>query len=95
MTGRTVPADHTVRRGRMAKAEQFASVAADVRDLADEARDVADAYVALCVHAGVAAADVLCAARLQVRARGESHHEAVSLLATVDGAAATPRRCWT
>jgi len=33
-----------------------------VRDLVDENGDVADAYVTLCVHAGIAAADVICCA---------------------------------
>jgi hypothetical protein len=76
-----------VRRGRMVKAEQFAAAAEVVYDLADEAADVADAYVTLCVHAGIAAADVICAARLGVHARGESHDDAVELLASADKAA--------
>ena len=88
MTPRTSPADETIRRGRMAKAEQFAHAAEVVHNLADEAADVADAFVTLCVHAGIAAADVICAARLGVQARGESHDEAVGLLATVDKDAA-------
>lgn len=87
MTGRTTRADESVRRGRMAKAEQFAAAAELVHGLADEAADVADAYVTLCVHAGIAAADVICAARLGVHARGENHQEAVTLLATADRAA--------
>jgi len=72
----------------MAKAEQFARAATVVRDLADEADDVADAYVTLCVHAGIAAADVICAVRLGYFASGERHDEAVTLLSSVDGAAA-------
>lgn len=84
MTARTTPADDSVRRGRMAKAEQFADAAETVHDLADEAADIADAYVTLCVHAGIAAADVISAARLGVHARGESHEEAVALLRQVD-----------
>lgn len=86
MSGRTTPADATVRRGRMAKAEQFAAAAEVVHDLADEADDVADAYVTLCVHAGIAAGDVTCAARIGVHAQGENHQEAVKLLATADKA---------
>ncbi len=72
----------------MAKAEQFAQAATVVHELAEEASDVADAYVTLCVHAGIAAADVICAARLGVHAQGERHDEAVALLATVDRGAA-------
>lgn len=84
MTRRTVKADAAVRLGRMAKAEQFASAALVIQELADESADVADAYVTLFVHAGVAAADTICAASLGEHARGESHDEAVALLAIVD-----------
>jgi hypothetical protein len=68
----------------MAKAEQFAAAAEVVHDLAEEADDVADAYVTMCVHAGIAAGDVICAAVLGAHAQGENHQEAVKLLATVD-----------
>lgn len=84
MSRRTTPADEPVRRGRMAKAEQFAAAAEVVHDLADEADDVADAYVTLCIHAGIAASDVICTAKLGMHARGERHQDAVALLATVD-----------
>jgi hypothetical protein len=80
MTPRSVKADDAVRRGRMAKAEQFADAAVVLHELADEAADIADAYVTLCVHAGIAAADVICAARLGEHCRGENHDEAVALL---------------
>ena len=46
-------ADASIRAGRLAKANQFASVAHDVLDLADEAQDVADAFATLAVHAGI------------------------------------------
>jgi hypothetical protein len=39
------------------------------------------------VHAGIAAADVICCTRLGVHARGQDHNEAISLLASVDKAA--------
>lgn len=84
MTPRTVKADEAMRRGRLVKAEQFADAAVAVDMLADEASDVADAYVTLCVHAGIAAADVVCAARLGEYSRGENHDEAVALLSAVD-----------
>ena len=48
----------------MAKAKQFVEAAETVESLADDANDVADAYVTLCVHAGIAAADVICCKRL-------------------------------
>lgn len=92
MTPRTVRADDAVRRGRLLKAERFAAAAQTVDALADDAGDVADAYVTLCVHAGVAAADAICAARLGEHARGEHHEEAVALLASADRAAAAHLR---
>jgi len=55
-----------------------------IDDLWDENQEIADVYVTLCVHAGIAAADVICCTALGMRARGESHAEAVSLLASVD-----------
>jgi hypothetical protein len=73
-----------VREGRLDKANQFVAVARDVADLADQAQDVADAYVTLLVHAGIAAADVICCARLGEYAHGVNHNEAVALLKTAD-----------
>jgi hypothetical protein len=73
-----------VRDGRRRKALQFAEGFEVILGLADEADDVADACVTLAVHAGVAASDVICCARLGRHARGESHTDAVALLATVD-----------
>ena len=81
---RTTRCDAAVQGGRLAKAEQFARVAADVADLADVASDVADAYTTLAVHAGIAAADVICCARLGEHARGEGHQEAIGLLEKAD-----------
>lgn len=82
--GRTVRCTPATRQGRLRKARQFADAAEVVADLADDADDVADAYVTLLVHAGIAAADVLCCARLGEHATGENHNEAVALLAKVD-----------
>lgn len=63
---RTKRCSPDVLRGRLAKAEQFWEVAGMVRDLADEQdpSEIGDAYVTLCVHAGIAAADALCCAGL-------------------------------
>jgi hypothetical protein len=79
---RTVKCTPATRRGRRAKAEQFNDAAATVRTLADEASDVADAYVTLLVHAGIAASDVICCARLGEHSMGENHADAVQVLAT-------------
>lgn len=84
MAARTTPADDGVRRGRLAKAVQFATAAEAILDLSDETAEVTDAYVTLCVHAGIAAADAICASRLGVHARGENHRDAVALLAAAD-----------
>jgi len=81
---RTVTADKAVERGRRAKAKQFLRVADDVRELSDEGEDVRDAVVTLYVHAGIAAADAICAAALGKHAQGHSHTDAVALLASVD-----------
>jgi hypothetical protein len=81
---RTRPCSPQVRRGRLAKATQFLDAADLVRDLADEDGTIADAYVTLCVHAAIAAADVICCARLGTHAQGEDHAPAVTLLAGAD-----------
>lgn len=53
-TKRCTPA---TRAGRLAKARQFHLAADTVTTLIDD-EEIADAYVTLCVHAGIAAADV-------------------------------------
>ncbi len=68
--------------GRLSKAEQFERAAADLLLLADDERAASDAYVTLAVHAGVAAADVLCCVDHGIHSRGSNHGEAVALLAT-------------
>lgn len=77
---RTRSCDAATRAGRLAKARQFMDAADLIETLADEAADVADAYVTLCVHAGIAAADVICCARLGRHARGDDHASAVEML---------------
>lgn len=65
------------------------SAAKLVFDLTDDnPADLGAAYVTLAVHAGIAAADVICCARLGQYAQGDSHHEAVSLLQSIDKALA-------
>jgi hypothetical protein len=72
-----------VTAGRLRKAEQFVDAAETVREFADDEMDVADAHVTLCVHAGTAAADVICCVSLGMHAVGESHSEALALLESV------------
>lgn len=81
---RTKACPPAVQEGRRRKALQFAEGFEVILGLADEADDVADACVTLAVHAGVAAADVICCSRLGRHAQGENHTDAVSLLATTD-----------
>lgn len=83
---KTVIADKLVQQGRLAKAKQFLQVAGDVQVLSDGEYDVADACVSLYVLAGIAAADAICAGALGKHAQGQSHQDAVALLATVDKA---------
>lgn len=80
---RTVDANITVREGRLVKARQFLQVAEDARELAED-EEVSDAAVTLYIHAGIAAADAICAAALGKHAKGQDHQQAVLLLSTVD-----------
>ncbi|NYE95094.1 hypothetical protein FHU41_001315 [Psychromicrobium silvestre] len=80
---RTVTAGKAIQQGRLAKAKQFLQVADDARELSD-GEDVADACVTLYVHAGIAAADAICAGALGKHAKGQDHQDAVALLASVD-----------
>lgn len=70
--------------GRRRKAIQFSDAFTTVIEFADQPGDVADACVTLAVHAGIAAADVLCCTHLGYHASGESHGEAIRLLEQVD-----------
>jgi hypothetical protein len=72
----------------MNKANQFITAAETIRDFADEDDDVSDVYVTLCVHAGIAASDVICCSGLGRHAQGESHDQATRLLADTDADAA-------
>lgn len=79
---RTQPCDRRAALNRLVQAESFLDAAELVT--ADES-DVANPGVAaaLAVLAGIAASDAACCAKLGVRARGQSHDEAVAVLATV------------
>lgn len=77
---RTKPCSATITQGRLDKANQFIIAAETIRDIADHDDEVADAYVTLCVHAGIAASDVICCGSLGRHAQGDSHEEAATLL---------------
>ncbi len=76
--------DEVVVSGRLKKAMQFLEAAATLRDLADDEADVGDAFVTLCVHAGIAASDVICCKALGHFVQGEDHLQAVAELSKVD-----------
>lgn len=83
--GRTRPCGPEISRGRLQKAGQFLDAANRVHSPNDvDDGDHADAIVTLCVHAGIAAADAICCARLGEHAQGENHNEAVELLRRAD-----------
>lgn len=77
-TGRTRPSTAAIRDGRLKKATEFLNAAALVEDTAS------DAAMNLYVLAGIAAADVICCARLGKYAAGENHNDAVALLNQAD-----------
>ena len=81
-TSRTQPCDRGDAVNRLAQAEAFL-LAAEL--IADDENDEATPSVAasLAVLAGIAASDAACCARRGLRARGQSHAEAVELLSTV------------
>lgn len=85
--GRTLRCTAATRAGRLAKARQFHLAAETIETILD-AQEVTDAYVTLCIHPGIAAADVICCARLGEHAQGDDHQGAVALLTTADRAAA-------
>ncbi len=67
---------------RLAQAESFLLAAELIVD--DDSDDATPSVAAsLAVLAGIAASDAACCARLGLRARGQSHAEAVELLGTV------------
>jgi hypothetical protein len=73
----------------LAKAKQFLAAAELIED--SLSGDITDAYVTVCVHAGIAAADVICCARLGRYAQGDSHAESVALLKKANAADAAKR----
>ena len=67
----------------MRKANQFLA-AAEMIASSIEDTDLADAFVTLCVHAGIAASDVICCTKLNEHSISGNHNSAIALLARVD-----------
>lgn len=84
MQARTQRCESGVRLERLRKANEFHRVGQEALALADDHADVADAVVTLLVNAGIAAADVICCARLGRHAQGEDHRQAIALLNEAD-----------
>lgn len=83
MATRMRDCDESIIRGRLRKAEQFLDAAANIRDLSDDEADVGDALVTLCVHAGIAASDVICCKALGHFVQGDDHLQAISEISKV------------
>jgi len=71
----------------LAKAQQFLLAAETIATILDD-QAIADAYVTLCVHAGIAAADVICCVKLGSYYDGRDHQGAIALLAKVNATTA-------
>ena len=83
MATRVRDCDEGMTVGRFKKAEQFLFAAETVRDLADDEAEVGDAFVTLCVHAGIAASDVICCTALGHFVQGDDHNQAIAELSKV------------
>jgi dihydropteroate synthase len=85
---RTVPCTREMRRGRLRKAAGFLEAANLLSDQSPAEAESTDSLVTLCIHAGIAASDVICCARLGEHAQGDNHTEAVALLKKADSESA-------
>jgi hypothetical protein len=87
MVTRLRKCDERIAVGRLRKAEQFLSVAETIRDLADDEAEVGDAFVTLCIHAGIAASDAICCRGFGYFVQGDDHNQAIAELskASPDG----------
>jgi hypothetical protein len=77
------PCSPEIRRGRRQKAVDFLASANALGIVVNKA-DSSDSYVQLCILAGIAAADVICCAKLGYHSEGQDHTSAVTLLSSVD-----------
>ncbi|GAA5204987.1 hypothetical protein [Microbacterium kyungheense] len=82
---RTKDCSPTERAGRMQQAEGFWQDAEDLRELGEASPN---SVVTLYVHAGIAAADVICCAKLGEYSNSANHNEAITLLQKGDASLA-------
>lgn len=83
MTTRIRECDERISAGRLRKALQFRDAAKTIREFADDEAEIGDAFVTLCIHAGIAAADTICCEALGHHAQGDDHVQAVAVLSKV------------
>lgn len=83
MTTRIRDCDEGTAAGRFRKALQFQDAAETIREFANDEAEIGDAFVTLCVHAGIAASDAICCTSLGHYAQGDDHNQAVAELAKV------------
>jgi len=83
MATRLRECDQRMAAGRFKKAEQFLSAAELLRDLVGDEAEVGDAFVTLCVNAGIAASDVICCVTLGHLVQGDDHNQAIAELSKV------------
>lgn len=69
--------------GRLRKAVQFLEAAETIRDFADDEAEIGDAFVTLCVHAGIAASDAICCEALGHYVQGDDHNQSIAELSKV------------
>lgn len=72
-----------VSAGRLRKAGQFLDAAETIRDFADDEAEIGDAFVTLCIHAGIAASDTICCEALGHYVQGDDHNQAIAELSKV------------
>lgn len=75
--------DERISAGRLRKAEQFRDAAETIREFSEDEAEVGDAFVTLCIHAGIAAADTICCEALGHHAQGDDHSQAIAELSKV------------
>ncbi len=83
MVTRMRDCDEQIAASRLRKAVQFLEAAATIRDLADDEAEIGDAFVTLCVHAGIGASDVICCKALGHHVQGDDHNQAIAELSKV------------
>ncbi|GAA5093612.1 hypothetical protein GCM10025760_24030 [Microbacterium yannicii] len=82
---RTKSCSATERAGRLQQAEGFWSDAEDLQELGEASPN---SLVTLYVHAGIAAADVVCCAKLGEYSNSANHSDAIALLEKADSSLA-------